>query len=142
MRPRFSRILLWLAGGLVVIQFVPYGRSHTNPPVVLEPAWDSPATRALAQRACFDCHSNETKWPGYASVAPMSWLIQNDVDNGRRHMNFSEWQLPQEHADDAAEQIREKEMPLGHYLWLHPEAKLTDAEREQLAASLSKMFAK
>jgi mono/diheme cytochrome c family protein len=109
---------------------------------VQEPAWDSPATRALAQKACFDCHSNETRWPGYASIAPMSWLIQNDVNNGRRHMNFSEWQLPQEHADDAAEQIREKEMPLPHYLWLHPESKLTDAEREQLAAGLSKMFAK
>jgi mono/diheme cytochrome c family protein len=133
---------LWLLGFLVVIQIVPYGRSHTNPPVVQEPAWDSPATRALAQKACFDCHSNETRWPGYASIAPMSWLIQNDVNNGRRHMNFSEWQLPQEHADDAAEQIREKEMPLPHYLWLHPESKLTDAEREQLAAGLSKMFAK
>jgi mono/diheme cytochrome c family protein len=134
--------LLWLFVLVVVIQLVPYGRTHTNPPIVQEPAWDSPATRALAKRACFDCHSNETQWPGYARVAPASWLVQNDVDNGRRHMNFSEWNRPQEHADDAAEQIREKDMPLPHYIWLHPAAKLTDAEREQLAASLSKMFSK
>ncbi len=139
-RRRLTRFLLWLAGFLLVIQLVPYGRAHTNPPVLQEPAWDSPATCSLAQRACFDCHSNETRWPGYSSVAPMSWLIQNDVENGRRHMNFSEWQRPQEHADDAAEQIREKNMPRPHYIWLHPAAKLTDAEREQLAASLGKMF--
>ena len=58
--------------GLVVIQFVPVERP--NPPVLREPNWDSPETRALAQRACFDCHSNETTWPWYSQVAPVSWL--------------------------------------------------------------------
>jgi mono/diheme cytochrome c family protein len=139
---RLRKLLLWFFAFLVVIQVVPYGRNHSNPPVLQEPAWDSPDTRALARRACFDCHSNETHWPAYASVAPMSWLVQNDVDNGRRHMNFSEWSRPQEDADDAPEEIRDKEMPLPHYIWLHPAANLTDAEREQLAASLSKMFSK
>lgn len=135
-----KKLLFWGLGFLLVIQVIPYGRAHTNPPVVQEPAWDTPATRELARRACFDCHSNETEWPAYSNVAPASWLIQKDVDQGREHLNFSEWQRPQEHADDAAEQLREKEMPLPHYIWLHGQAKLTDAEREQLAASLSKMF--
>ena len=70
---------LWLLRGFVIvivgflaIQLVPYGRTHTNPPVTAEPAWDSPQTRALAVRACFDCHSNETVWPWYTSIAPIS----------------------------------------------------------------------
>jgi hypothetical protein len=65
-------ILLILVGGFLLIQLVPYGRAHANPPVVKEPAWDSPTTRALAKRACFDCHSNETVWPWYTNVAPVS----------------------------------------------------------------------
>jgi len=67
-----------LAGGIVFIamQLVPYGHAHTNPPVTGEPKWDSPQTRELAKRACFDCHSNETDWPWYSNIAPVSWLIQ------------------------------------------------------------------
>ncbi len=76
---------------LVAVQFVPTGFSHSNPPVVAEPAWDSPATRALAVQACFDCHSNETEWPWYSRVAPMSWLVEADVKKGRAALNFSEW---------------------------------------------------
>jgi hypothetical protein len=69
---------------LVGIQVIPYGRSHTNPPVTGEPAWDSPKTRELAVRACYDCHSNQTVWPWYSHIAPISWLVQQDVDEGRR----------------------------------------------------------
>jgi hypothetical protein len=87
-------LVLSIVGVVVLfglIQLVPYGRDHTNPPVVAEPAWDSPQTRALAVRACFDCHSNETVWPWYSNVAPASWLVQRDVDDGRRRLNWSEW---------------------------------------------------
>ena len=76
---------------VVAIQVVPYGHDHTNPPVIKEPAWDSAETSRLVHAACFDCHSNETKWPFYANVAPGSWLMMSDVEGGRRHMNFSEW---------------------------------------------------
>src|SRR5690349_11025724 len=69
--------LLAITGLFLLIQAVPYGRAHTNPPVVSEPHWDSPRTRELAKRACFDCHSNETRWPWYSHVAPMSWVLQN-----------------------------------------------------------------
>src|SRR6478735_10619944 len=103
-KPRLKQALRWtlvaLGIGCVAIQFVPYGHAHTNPPVRLEPAWDSPQTRELAARACFDCHSNLTKWPWYSNVAPVSWLIQRDVDGGRAALNFSEWNKPQDGAGD------------------------------------------
>jgi hypothetical protein len=71
-RKWWSRIGLGAVGAFLAIQLVPYGRDHTNPPGTGEPSWDTPATRALAKQACFDCHSNETEWPAYASVAPVS----------------------------------------------------------------------
>jgi hypothetical protein len=61
-----------------------YGRDHSNPPVRIEPRWDRARTRELAVRACFDCHSNQTRWPWYSHVAPISWLVQHDVEEGAR----------------------------------------------------------
>ncbi len=123
-------------GLFVLIQFVPYGRNHTNPPVVQEPVWDSPRTRELAKRACFDCHSNETVWPWYSNIAPISWLIQRDVEEGRRKLNFSEWHRPQEGAEEVAETVREGEMPPPIYLITHPQARLSPAEKEELIRGL------
>ena len=68
-------------------------------------------TRALAQRACFDCHSNETKWPWYSTIAPVSWLVQRDVEEGRRGLNFSEWGRPHKEANEAASSVEKGEMP-------------------------------
>jgi hypothetical protein len=122
---------------LVLIQLVPYGRNHTNPPKRVEPAWDSPATRELAVRACYDCHSNETVWPWYSRVAPASWLVQRDVENGRHELNFSEWDRPQEEADEAAQMVRKGKMPLSYYLPAHPDARLSAPEKEALIAGLT-----
>jgi len=134
---RVGLVLLVLLG---LIQVVPYGRAHDSPPVRQEPKWDSPATRALAERACFNCHSNETKWPWYTWVAPVSWLTESDVHEGRRHLNFSEWDRKQRYADDAAAMLEEGEMPPWFYLPMHPEAKLTDEEKAQLIRGLEAMF--
>jgi hypothetical protein len=112
-----------------LIQLIPYGRNHTNPPVVSEPAWD-PATRAIAQKACFDCHSNETVWPWYSNIAPASWLAQYDTDQGRRKLNFSEW--PPREAGEISEVLAEGEMPPFQYLLMHPQAQLSAAERQAL----------
>ena len=131
---------LTLGAALVLAQLVPYGRDHTNPPVVAEPAWDHPATRALAVRACFDCHSNQTKWPWYSHVAPMSWLVQSHVDEGRETLNFSAGPDGLGEADDAAEEVLEGEMPPRSYTLLHPKARLSTAERDALAAGLSATF--
>jgi hypothetical protein len=125
-----------LLGGFLVIQLVPYGRDHVNPPVVAEPSWDSAQTRELAVRACFDCHSNETVWPWYSNVAPVSWLVQRDVDEGREELNYSEWNRPQE-AGESAETVRDGSMPPRAYRLTHSEARLTDAELETLANGLA-----
>ena len=134
----WTRAGLALAALFLAMQFVPYGRAHANPPVLGEPAWDSPQTRALAARACFDCHSNQVNWPVYSHVAPVSWLVQRDVEEARAHLNFSEWTRPQDDADEAGEEVREGEMPLKIYTLMHAHARLTDAEREQLAAGLER----
>jgi mono/diheme cytochrome c family protein len=84
---------------LVALQFIPYGRNHTNPPVLAEPAWNSAQTRALFFQACGDCHSNQTIWPWYSNLAPVSWLVQRDVQEGRREFNVSEWGRPKNKAD-------------------------------------------
>jgi hypothetical protein len=132
------KILKWLLLLAVVIQFVPYGHDHSNPPVTKEPQWDSPQTRDLVRRACFDCHSNETGWRFYSYVAPASWLVANDVEGGRRHLNFSEWDHPQKHAENVVEKVKTGEMPLWYYLPLHPSAKLSDAEKVALLLGAEK----
>lgn len=139
---RSGRQKVVVIAGLVVVgvllgaQLVPYGRDHANPPVTAEPQWNAPTTRALAERACFDCHSNQTRWPWYSHVAPVSWLVQADVDEGRQVLNFSEWSRGYEEAQESGETVRTQEMPPRSYLLLHPRAKLSTAEREQLASGL------
>lgn len=130
---------------LAAAQLVPFGRAHTNPRDGIAVAFDSPATRDLARRACFDCHSNHTKWPWYASVAPMSWRIQNDVREGREKLNFTAFEPADddmaEAAGEASETVTKGEMPPFDYRLIHPEARLTAAERTALANGLHKMFA-
>jgi hypothetical protein len=130
------RRLGWLAVFFILIQLIPYGHQHSNRPVVKEPAWDSPRTRALAKRACFDCHSNETVWPWYSNIAPVSWLTQNDVNGGRDHLNFSEWNRPQSRARHAVEEIENGNMPIWFYVSIHPPAKLTPEEKAALIEGL------
>ena len=127
-------VVLALGAG---IQAVPYGRRHTNPPVAAEPNWDTPETRTLAARACFDCHSNETIWPWYSNIAPISWLVQRDVDEGRRAVNFSEWNRPQKEARESANTVREGEMPPWIYTIRRASARLSPAEKESLARGLA-----
>lgn len=135
-----KKVLLWTAGLFLAFQLVPYGRDHQNPPVTAEPAWDAAKTRALFFRACRDCHSNETVWPWYSSVAPLSWLVAHDVEEGRSHFNVSTWGPESEHGDDAAGELEEGEMPLWFYLPLHHEARLPDSERTALIRGLEATF--
>jgi hypothetical protein len=125
-------VVLAVVGLLVVIQVLPVGRDHTNPPVRREPAWDAPETRELAVRACFDCHSNQTVWPWYANVAPISWLVQRDVHEGRRELNFSEWDRRQKEGRESAGTVRKGSMPPWYYPW----AQLSAPERQALIRGL------
>ncbi len=147
---RPSRRLVWRAVRFAIvasavvalaIQLVPYGRDHSLPPVSGEPAWDSPATRALVARACFDCHSNEVRWPWYSNVAPVSWLVLRDVQVGRDELNFSEWDRQRgDEASEAAETVRDGEMPPAIYRLTHPSARLNAEERAQLIRGLAATF--
>lgn len=141
---RMRRMLLALGvallAALALIQLVPYGRQHTNPPVTQEPPWDRPETRALAARACFDCHSNETVWPWYSHVAPLSWLVQRDVDEGRRALNYSEWDRGQREARESAKTVRSGEMPPWFYALPGTRVHLTAGERRTLIAGLEATF--
>ena len=132
-------VLAILVAG-IAIQLIPYGRNHANPPVVREPAWNSPATRDLAKKACFDCHSNETTWPWYSKIAPLSWLVYWDVVEGRKELNLSDWRdgsRKSEQAGEIVKEVLEGEMPPLQYYIAHPEAKLDDQAKKQLVDGLS-----
>lgn len=125
---------------LVVAQFVPYGHRRSNPPVVSEPRWNSEQTRATFNRACSDCHSYETRWPWYSYVAPASWFLIRHVEHGREEFNVSRWGVGENEGDEAAENVRSHKMPLRSYLFAHPEARLSDAERTEFALGLAATF--
>jgi hypothetical protein len=135
-RKWLKRSPLILIGLFVVIQAVPYGRAHDNPPVLAEPQWDSAATRQLAVAACYDCHSNEVVWPWYTNIAPVSWLATRDVNEGRRRLNFSVWKTGRQETDELGELVESGEMPPIYYGWLHSAARLTDSEIQQLIGGL------
>jgi hypothetical protein len=136
MKRWLAQIAVVLALVFVGIQFVPAGR--TNPPATSPLAAPEPVL-AVLRRACFDCHSNETRWPWYAYVAPVSWLVVHDTDEGREHLNFSTWgtlkpTAQSSKASECVEEIEEGEMPLAPYLWMHSEARISAADLEVLRA--------
>lgn len=130
-----------LIAAFLLIQLVPYGRAHTNPPVVNEPQWQDATTKDLVTRACFDCHSNETVWPWYSNIAPASWLIQRDVEEGRQKLNFSEWGGREREVEEIIEIVREGEMPPIQFTLIHAEARLSEAERAQLISGFKASLA-
>jgi hypothetical protein len=133
------QVVAVLAGVFVLIQFVPY--RVDNPSTRDEPQWDSSETRALAVRACFNCHSNETDVAPIEQVAPLTWWITNHVKEGRSALNFSEWHSAAgEEAREAAEPVAEGEMPPDYYTWvgMHSESELTAAEVEDLIDGLDR----
>ncbi len=132
----FAISLAWLVGIFLLMQAIPYGRTHKNPKTIREPAWDSPRTRELAKRACFDCHSNETRWPWYANVAPFSWVVERDVETAREVVNFSAWQVKQPLAATSMSSVLTGNMPPVKYKMAHPEADLTPQETQDLARGL------
>jgi hypothetical protein len=128
--PKPLVVILVLVGLALVIQLVPYGRNHSNPPVIAEPNWDSPQTRDLAKRACFDCHSNEVVYPWYSNIAPVSWLVQRDVEEARGKMNFSEWGGVRE-PGEILESVQRGSMPPFQYTIIHTNAVFTADEKQQ-----------
>lgn len=122
---------------LVVLQLIPVERSNPpeSGPLVIQEA----AVADVFDRACADCHTHRTTWPWYSKVAPVSWWVVDHVEEGREHLNLSTWASlspdDQDHKlEEWVEMVEEGEMPLPSYTWGHPEARLTDGERETLVA--------
>ena len=138
--PWWIKTLVILVVLFGLIQLIPFGKDHQNPPVGAVATFDSPATQTLVANTCYDCHSDQTKWPWYSNIAPVSWLIQRDVNEGRQNMNFNQWSsnslVSQELFGAAAQAVSEGKMPPFYYVWLHPTANLSTTARNQLVLGL------
>jgi hypothetical protein len=134
-------ILLVLVVGFIAVQF--FNRPDKSTTTEVTPAHITkvmtvPANvEGILKRSCYDCHSNHTTWPWYSSVAPVSWLVAEDVEHGRKKMNFSEWTKLSEAKREArlneiCEQVKSDEMPMPKYLLMHSDAKLSQADKDIL----------
>ena len=135
-----KKILYGLLILLVVIQFIRPDRNLSSGPyandITTKYAVPAPVAEVL-KTSCFDCHSNLTTWPWYSSVAPVSWFVINHVNDGRRRLNFSEWEKPQRESFAEVEQaIHEGDMPIWNYTLMHREASLSPTETQQLIDGL------
>ena len=130
------KIALACAGLLGLAQLVPVSRAT---PAVEQEVDAPPEVRSVLERSCYDCHSHATRWPWYAWIAPVSWLVARDVNEAREHLNFSTWgrydaEERAENLEEIAEVLEEGEMPPWFYLPLHPDARLSEAELATLRA--------
>jgi hypothetical protein len=130
-----SKIALGALAVFGAMQLVRFDR--TNPPVTAA-LRAPPEVLGVLRRACYDCHSNETRWPWYSAIAPASWLVHRDVTGGRETLNFSEWgtQAPTGKAEQRREigdSVADREMPPWYYLPMHPTARLSGPDRSLLA---------
>jgi hypothetical protein len=134
----FKWVLIVVACLLVLAQF--WRPAKTNPAIDSALALEShiqldPKIAGILDRSCNDCHSNKTRWPWYANVAPVSWFVIDHVDHGRSHLNFSEWgkysrEEQKTHLGQLCELVTEGWMPLASYTPLHPDAKLSDGDKK------------
>ena len=137
-----KRKLKWIfAGGAVVFALMQLANApRTNPPVVhdwLATESPTPKIKTLLQAACYDCHSHETRWPWYSHIAPVSWLVASDVNEGRKHLNLSDWPTDQparaaKLLDRMSEEIDYHEMPPKKYTAIHADARLSNGDRKEL----------
>jgi len=141
MKKTVSRAIIVLAVLFLLIQVIQPDRS--NPPVTGDDVRQhlpvTPRVSEILRTACFDCHSNETRWPWYSYVAPVSWLVSRDVSGGRRHVNFSMWATYDRRQQIArlggmADEVEEGGMPLPIYVTMHAEANLSSPDRDSLVA--------
>ena len=141
-KARVKKVIFALAVFLIAIQFAQPKR--TNPPIIPSKALAAHVkvpkeVQSILMRACGNCHSNQTVWPWYSHIAPLSWVITDDVNQGRRHMNFQDWEarVPKQASDpplDICKEAREKGMPPFTYRMMHENARLTPQEIDALCS--------
>ncbi len=129
-----KKAALFLVAALGVMQLIPLDRSN---PSERDELAAPPEVTAILRRACYDCHSNETRWPWYARLAPISFLLWHDVTDGRKEVNFSTWdrydaRRRERKLKEIAKQVKDRDMPLWYYVPLHPDAQLSDADRDAI----------
>jgi hypothetical protein len=141
MKKKLKWIFIALVAAFGLLQFA--NPPQTNPPVVNAFAITNapPQVAAQLRAACYDCHSHETKWPWYSHIAPVSWLVANDVDEGRKHLNFSDWPVADplraaKRLENMSDEIGYGDMPPKKYTAIHADARLTDAGRKELTGWL------
>lgn len=136
----FKNILYWFLVAIAVIQFIPVNRVNkpVDKKVNFVNVFATPGNvQQIIKKACYDCHSNETVYPDYAYVAPISWSVKNHINDGRKHLNFSEWgtfnkDLKKNMLENTAKSVMDYSMPMSAYIAQHPNANLTKAERDLL----------
>ncbi len=140
---RWGKIILWvLVLTFVAIQFFQpdknnysIDKSHDIGNIVAIPG----SVDTLLQAACYDCHSNNTRYPWYTNIQPVGWWLRNHINNGKRHLNFNEFTTysPEKQADKLEEVIKSQQegwMPLDSYTWIHKDARLTEGQKQQIIA--------
>lgn len=137
---RGLKILLGVVILLVLVQFIPVDRTNPeieNKKTIFAKETVPPSIRTIFGRSCGDCHSDQTVWPWYSYVAPVSWMIANDVHSARKHVNFSEWgnytaKQREEALEDICEQVQQSQMPEKSYTLIHRDARLKDIDKEAI----------
>jgi hypothetical protein len=142
-RRTVGRVAIGAAVLFLLIQVLPWGHKHTNPPATKQVGMATAAQKQVFAEACRDCHSNDTDWLWYTKVAPISWLVMDDVKGGRARMNLSEWDRPQPDLDDVVRVIDQGSMPPIQYKVspYHWNAILSSEEKKELSAGFRQLYA-
>ena len=135
-----KKIFIILLVAFIIIQFFPIDKTNPAPTPQMDflTIKNTPENTArLVRNGCYDCHSNETKYLWYSNVQPIAWFLKNHIDDGRKHLNFSTFATyePKRQAHklyETVEMLENNEMPLESYVVGHPEAKFSEAERQEL----------
>jgi len=127
----FKKLFLTIIAIFLLLQF--FRTERTNPQRTGNEMNIPEYVQPILARACFDCHSHDTKWPWYSNIMPVTYLLTNHVNEGRKHLNFSEWGTYSQNKKEnklleICEEIEEKKMPLEQYLMLHSEATLSQED--------------
>lgn len=135
-----TKVILALIVILILIQFIQI--ETVNPTInaaddLLQSSILTDSDKLLLRNACMDCHSNETKFPSYSKIQPLGWLIRSHIRGGRQNLNFSEWnsysaKKRNHKLEECKEVIEQNRMPMKSYTWMHPTAKLSDDQKEDL----------
>jgi hypothetical protein len=134
------KILIFLVVVFIAIQFFrpkPNVSSQTSPNDIIHLSNASPAVSSILHKACYDCHSNNTRYPWYSKIQPVAWWLNNHIQEGKRHINYSEFgtfalRRQYKKLEETAEMVDKGEMPLSSYTLIHTDAKLTDTEKQML----------